>query len=80
VAILANIDAGHLASSATSTEGYCRLTSFSFCPGERVLLESRMNHKIAVRGVNTPTKVAQPLLIFVSEAIVTIVAFTDPRR
>jgi hypothetical protein len=41
---------------------------------------SRMNHKLAVRGVNIPTKVEQPPLIFVSEAMVVIVAFTDPTQ
>jgi len=39
-----------------------------------------MNHKLAVRGINIRMKVEQLLLIFVSEAIVAIVAFTDTCR
>ena len=66
--------------SVTSAEGYGRFTSFSLGAGERILLEVRINHKLAVRGVNIPAKVGQPLLIFVSDAIVAIVAFTDPSR
>ncbi len=79
--IVVDSDAGQLDSNATSIEGISRLTSFSFAAaGERVLLESRMNHKLAVRSVDISTKVEQPPLIFVTAAIVAIVAFTDPRR